>query len=131
MDSTTEINNEIQTQKKLTIGFKASADLKEKLAKEASALGLTISSLIELKLTRNQNSAGAPDTKKIEAINEQLARLQRKVTIYENPTLLKYYEKMKNLPFDFQDSNGNDRSIRVTSPKDVFELMLASFKIDL
>ena len=120
-----------QDDKKLTVGFRCHPDLKRKLVQKAGEAGITLSEYLELRLNREDNLPNKADPKKFEAINEQLSRLQKKITMYENATLIKYYEKMKDMSFDFQDSNGNDKSIRVTSPKDVFELMLASFKIDL
>ena len=125
-------NKQPDIKKLVVVAFRCFPELRQRLEVKTKQAGFnSLSEYLANRLSMDDKPPINHDPQKIAAINDQLARLQKKVTIYETPTLLNYYKKLNGMSFDFQDSNGNQRNIKVTSPKDVFELMLASFKIEI
>ena len=133
MDLNSETNQNNKPDNKLTVvAFRCFPELRQRLELKAKQSGFnSLSEYLANRLAMDDKPPINPDPQKIAAIQEQLTKLQKKVTIYENPMLLRYFTKLQNKTYEFRDSYGNERHITVASPKDVFELMLASFKIDL
>jgi hypothetical protein len=106
--------------KKVTVGFKCDPKVKLRLAQEAGKIGLTLSEYVENLLLALDSKSEQKD-REIEVIKDQLA-------FYENSILLDFFEKHKGQEVSFTDSDGNFLKLKVKEPKDIYTLIIHSFR---
>ena len=107
--------------KKVTVGFKCNPKIKLKLAQVASKYGLTLSEYIE-NLLLDLEGAKEPEANTI-------LELKGKLAFYENDilkTLLKEYEGEE---ISFKNENDKDFKIKISELKDIYTVIINSYKI--
>ncbi|MEJ7821512.1 MAG: hypothetical protein WKF85_04280 [Chitinophagaceae bacterium] len=109
--------------KKVTVGFKCNPKVKLKLAGEASKLGLTLSEFVENLLLNLENETQG-GTMEIKNLKEQIA-------FYENDIIKKIFREYKGQTLSFQNPSGKDLNIKIEDPKDVFTVIINSYKIKI
>jgi hypothetical protein len=106
--------------KKVTIGFKCHPQLKIHLANEAKKAGLTLSEFVEA-LIQQLDAALQLEKKDTEKLKQQLA-------FYEGGILLEFYKDHKNQELSYINSSGKEIKLIIKEPKDMFTVMINSFK---
>ena len=107
--------------KKVTIGFKCNPRIKLRLAKVANEFGLTLSEYIEALLLDLDN---AP---KKEA--NEISELKNKLAFYENDFLKNLFKQYEGKETIFKNPDGDDLKIKVVEAKDIYTIIINSFKI--
>lgn len=107
--------------KKVTVGFKCHPELKLHLIHQAKKSALTLSEYVE---TLIQQTDKAIQLEKAE--NDQL---KDQLAFYENDILLRLYEEYQQKTVDFIAINGEKQSIKINSLKDMYTILINSFKI--
>lgn len=106
--------------KKVTIGFKCNPKVKLQLAKDAKNYGLTLSEYVEnLVLTHEY---GKPEEMK------QVIDLKNALAFYENDFLIGLYRQYKGQELEFKTVEGLDLKIKVNEPRDIYTIIINSFK---
>ena len=111
------------TSKKVTIGFKCNPKVKLKLATEASNLGLTLSEFVENLLLNLENERQS-ETKEVQSLKERIA-------FYENDILLNLFRQYKGETVKFQNPDGEALNIQIKEPKDIYKVIINSYKIKI
>lgn len=106
---------------KVTVGFKCEPKIKLELANAATLLGVTLSEfmetlVLEFKAGKHANAAEKED-------------MQGLVAFYENDILKSICEKYKGQEIKFTAADGNAMEVTVNSPKDIYTIIINSFKI--
>ena len=109
-----------QSNKKVTVGFKCNPKLKLKLANEAQERGLTLSEYVENLLLTLEENKGV-NQKQIDDLTDRLA-------FYENEILLTFYKRYKGQDIRFNNVDGETMEIRISDPKDIYTVLINSFK---
>ena len=107
--------------KKVTVGFKCNPTLKLQLANEAKYRGLTLSEYVENLLSALGDNDSL-NSKKIDELKDQLE-------FYENKTLLSFYNKYKGQEIKFNNVEGDSMQVKVKDPKDIYTVLINSFKL--
>lgn len=107
--------------KKVTIGFKCNPKLKLHLANQAKNRGLTLSEYVENLLLVIEDADGLKQ-KEIDKLKDQLA-------FYENGTLLNFYRKYNGQEIKFNNVDGDSMQVRIKGPKDIYTVLINSFKL--
>jgi len=115
LDGLDEIN------KKVTVGFKCNPRLKLQLANEAKSRGLTLSEYVE-NLLLSLGDVDGLNQKEVERLKDQLA-------FYENSVLLSFYNKYKGQEIKFNNAEGDSIQVKVKEPKDIYTVLINSFKL--
>jgi len=106
--------------RKVTIGFKCHPKIKLQLAGEARKAGLTLSEFIEtliqeldtaLLLEKNENS-----------------KLKQDLAFYENDILMDLFKNYEKKEIKFANSKGENIKIEIKEPKDVYTVIINSYK---
>jgi hypothetical protein len=107
--------------KKVTVGFKCNPRLKLQLANEAKSRGLTLSEYVENLLLAQEGS---------NQINEEvIEKLKEQLGFYENQTLLRFYDQYKGQEIKFNDTDGVLLQVKIKEPKDIYTVLINSFKV--
>jgi|GEM_PF-3014408 hypothetical protein len=125
-----QANEDLDSQPKVTIGFKAPVWLKSKLAEKSGSLGITISEFCEMHFLKNLNSDNTADSENQYFIKAQMETIENKLAFYENPKMKGFLSRLNGKDFQFTDFDGNLVEVHVKTIQDVFTLMIKSFKID-
>lgn len=104
--------------KKVTLGFKCSPQLKLQLANEAQRLNLTLSEYME-SIAQNYD----------ETVNHVITQLKGDKQFYENEILLSHFAALKGKVIPLINERGEKTTITINSPKDVYTVLINSFKI--
>jgi antitoxin component of RelBE/YafQ-DinJ toxin-antitoxin module len=125
---------QITSTRKLTVGFKCDAALKQKLTKVSNELGFTVSEFIETLLGNYTDldryiTENRSDAEKNKRLTAQLDEVETKLAFYENPKMKRFLTRLIGQDFRFIDYDGNQVELHVTTIQDVFTLMITSFKI--
>ena len=107
--------------KKVTVGFKCNSRLKLHLANEAKKRGLTLSEYVENLLLSLEDADGL-NQKEVERLKDQVA-------FYENALLLSFYNKYKGQEIKFNNAEGDSMQVNVKEPKDIYTVLINSFKL--
>jgi len=97
--------------RKVGTGFKCNPHLKLELIKAAQGLDITLSEYLETLMHQSQK-----DLK----LGEQVERLNAQVSFYENAKLLEFFNHYKGQTI---------KGIEIKEPKDIFTVLVNSFKI--
>ena len=107
--------------KKVTVGFKCNPKIKLKLAHEAEKYGLTLSEYIETILL---DLEGAP-----RCDEAYITNLKEKLAFYENEILKNLFKKFNGELIEFKNEKGENLKIRILDFKDIYTIIINSFKI--
>ena len=107
--------------KKVTVGFKCNPKVKLKLAQDANKYGLTLSEYIE-NLLLDLDGAKRPETKEISELKEKLA-------FYENDILMALFGKYEGQEIAFKNAENQELNIEVREPKDIYKIIINSYKL--
>jgi len=107
--------------KKVTIGFKCNPKIKLQLANDAKIYGLTLSEYVENLLLTVENH-GKPET-------SEIIKLKNEVAFYENDILKSFYYQYEGQEISFQTPDGEECKIKIIEPKDIYTIIINSFKI--
>lgn len=107
---------------KLTVGFKCLPEKKYYLAKEAEALGITLSQHIE-NLLMNLDSQQ-------QLFDEQIKDLEDRISFYENDILRAFYDSHKLKQLKYVNGQGQTVEIMINDIKDIYTVLINSFKED-
>lgn len=108
--------------KKVTVGFKCHAKIKLQLAKDAHKYGLTLSEYVE-NLLLDLDNASQQET------NENF-ELKKMIGFYENDILKNLFTQYENQEFNFKNTGGSDLKIKVKELKDIYTIIINSYKIN-
>ena len=111
----------------VTIGFKCSPQLKLLLAKEAEQVGLTLSNYVNklLDLEINEKIFFRKKNEDLEAI---LRKKEDELNFFKDEILFELLEKHKGLVTEFYNRDGVLVNLKVNTIKDVYILIINSFK---
>ena len=107
--------------RKVTIGFKCHPQIKLHLAAEAKKSGLTLSEFIEI-LIQELDSA-------VNLEKEEVQKLQQQLAYYENEVLLEWFKHHENQNIKYTNSKGEIVSITIKQPRDIYTILINSFKL--
>ena len=106
---------------KVVVGFRCMPQRKISLAKEADDQGITLSEHIERTVNGN-------NTNKIKPLEDELQIAKEQLRFYENKTLLNLFKKYEGQQFKFTSVAGDYIEVDINAPKDVYTLLINSFK---
>src|SRR5688572_11711792 len=106
--------------KKVTLGFKCHPKVKLKLARMAIQSGITLSEYVE-NLIMDLDSDNRDGSQTLDI-------LKSKISFYENETLIQLFNQHKSKVISFTASNGQEMTIKVNEPKDIYTILMNSFK---
>lgn len=122
-----------QSQTKVTLGFKCNPNIKLDLAQKAQQLGLTLSEYVENLIMNSEKlfekfqlQEKDEKAKLTQIINE----LKGEIGFYENDSLKRIYEKVKNQTVEYKNENNENVSLKISSIKSLFTIIINSFKIE-
>ena len=107
--------------RKVTIGFKCDPKIKLQLASEAKKAGLTLSEFVET-LIQELGTAVQLEKNELEKVKQELA-------LYENEILLDWFKKYEGQEIKFVNSKCENITIKIKEPKDVYTVLINSFKL--
>jgi hypothetical protein len=114
---------EQKTENKVLIGFKCSPSLRNSLCNQADKLGVSLSSYVEtLVLSQDENN------KELKTLSEKVSSLREEISFYENPFLHELFEAHKGKEINYKNSSGKTITLNINSIKDVFTVIINSFK---
>lgn len=108
--------------RKVTVGFKCNPKVKLRLAQEANKYGLTLSEYIETLLLEVEGVKQPED--------KIVLGLMEKIAFYENDILKALFGEYEGKHYEFKNANGQDLNIKVTEPKDIYTIIINSYKIN-
>lgn len=117
---------------KVVIGFTTTPEFKLKLADEATALKMTLSALVELRLLNfHQNSINQNTnaTQKDDILRKRVNELENKLAQYENNQLREIYNAVKNETHIITTVDNQEITINIQSMFDTYLLLLNSFTL--
>ncbi len=106
--------------KKVTVGFKCNPKIKLKLAQDASKFGLTLSEYVE-NLLLNIEGTKQPEPKEI-------LEMKDKIVFYENDILKSMFKEYAGNEIQFKNANGEDLKIKIKDTKDIYTIIINSYK---
>jgi len=107
--------------KKVTIGFKCHPKLKLHLANEAKKSGLTLSEFIETLIQQLETA--------IQIERTETEKLKQQLIFYENDILLEFFKDHQNQEIKFTTSKGDQTEVTIKEPKDIYTVLINSFKL--
>jgi len=107
--------------KKVTVGFKCDPSVKLYLAAQAQKTGITLSEYVEA-LVQDTEMPTQLDRQEISLLKQQLA-------FYENDTLLAWLRQYQGQEVKYTNAKGETASITIKEAKDVYTIMINSFKL--
>lgn len=116
---------EEQDRHKALIGFKCSPALRLSLCEQAERVGVTLSSYVETIVSSYKNKDD-----QIKELTALVKSLREKVAFYETPFLEKLYTRYKGKVIQYNDREGNIITITINDIKDVYTVIINSFKAD-
>jgi hypothetical protein len=122
-------NADLESQPKVTIGFKAPVWLKAKLAEKSAALGITISEFCEMNFLKDLNSDNNADSSNVDFLKSQITLLEKNLEFYESSKLRDFFKKLQGKEIKFSDPDGNEIDLTVTTLRDAFVVLIHSFQI--
>jgi hypothetical protein len=117
-----------QSHNKVTIGFKCNPHIKLDLAEQANKLGLTLSEYVENIIANSGKEQCNCNAEKNELLR-QINDLQEKIEFYENAFLKELFGKYENKKVQFINAEGNEVNLKIVGIRDVFTVIINSFKI--
>ncbi len=111
----------------VTLGFKCPPELKLTLAKEAENSGLTLSSYV-CKLVEYGNEEKKMLEEKNEILTNALNKIQSELKFFKNEILFELLKKYKGNSTSYFDRDGKKVELEVNSIKDIYILLINSFK---
>ena len=106
--------------KKVTVGFKCNPKVKLKLAQDANKYGLTLSEYIENLLLDLDGAKGSEE--------KEISELKGKLAFYENEILKALFEQYEGKDIPFKNADGEDLKIKVQEPRDIYTIIINSYK---
>ena len=132
-----QLDEIVNAQNKVTLGFKCSASLKIDLANEAAKYGMSLSEYVETVTTnRNLKSQEASQSKpnnalEVQQLNSQIRELQSKLKFfYDEPMIKRAFLKNKGYTVPYHDKNGVPRNDAVNSIEDIYKILFKITKLD-
>jgi hypothetical protein len=107
--------------RKVTIGFKCHPKIKLHLAAEAKKAGLTLSEFVET-LIQELGTAVEIEKKEVETLKQHLS-------FYENDILLDLFKTYEKQEIKFTNPKGENLEITIKEPKDVYTILINSYKL--
>lgn len=128
--NTSDTEPSVDSQRKITLGFKCLPSLKSALSQEAEAEGLTLSSYVEILINEipEKNNQINQLSEENRNIKSRIDLLLKRVAVYENDYLKDLYKKHLNQTVTY--INTKDESIKkeILILPDVYEIIINSFK---
>jgi septum formation topological specificity factor MinE len=106
--------------KKVTVGFKCHAKLKLQLAGDAKKAGLTLSEYIEA-LIQEMDTA-------MQIERNELAIAKERTAFYENDILQNLFKQYESQIVKFVNSEGDNIEVKISEPKDIYTVLINSYK---
>lgn len=123
----------MQSQTKVTLGFKCHPNVKLYLAQKAQQLGLTLSEYVE-NLIMNSEKLFEKIQSQEKGEKERLTKINHeqkvKIEFYENDFLKKLYDKYKNLIAEYKNEKNEKVNLKISDIQDIYTIIINSFKID-
>jgi hypothetical protein len=116
-----------ESNKKVTLGFKCSPQLKLQLAQKAANSGLTLSAYVESFL-ENSDKANIELTQSFQKLTNENIVLSQKIRFYENDILKALEKNYKGKKVSYINSKGETINLEIQSLADVYTVMINSFK---
>jgi len=123
----------MQSQTKVTLGFKCHPNVKLDLAQKAQQLGLTLSEFVENLIMNSEKLLENIQLQKKEekerlilTIQEQKAKLE----FYENDSIKRLFEKYKNKTAEYKNDSNTTVNLKIVDIKDIFTIITSAFKIE-
>ena len=113
--------------KKVTLGFKCTPQLKLLLAQKAANSGLTLSAYVESFL-ENSDKSIIELTQRVQQLTNENIVLSQKNSFYENDILKALEKSYKGKKVSYMNSNGETLNLVIQSLGDVYTVMVNSFK---
>lgn len=112
---------------KVTLGFTCSPQVKLELAQEAKQLDITLSEHVE-HLVMNRQSLHLSAKEEIGKLTALLNEHKGTIQFYENPFLHQLHIRYKGKTQEYTDSSGKKHRIEIKSIRDIYTVMINSFK---
>jgi hypothetical protein len=116
-----------ESNKKVTLGFKCTPQLKLLLAQKAANSGLTLSAYVESFL-ENSDKSIIELTQRVQQLTNENIVLSQKNSFYENDILKALEKSYKGKKVSYINSNGETLNLVIQSLGDVYTVMVNSFK---
>jgi len=114
-------------QRKVTLGFKCTPQLKLLLAKKAANSGLTLSAYVE-SLIENSEKLIIELTQSVQQLKNENTVISQKISFYENDILKALEKNYKGKTVSYINSKGENINLVIQSLGDVYTIMINSFK---
>jgi len=111
------------SERKVLVGFKCNPSLRLALCERAEKLDVTLSSHVETIVSTQENKQND-----ILKLSKEVNALKERITFYENPFLTELYEEYKGKTISFKNRAGETVNQTINSIKDVFTVIINSFK---
>lgn len=111
----------LNSNKRVTLGFKCDPSLKIELAKKAAARNTSLSEYVE-SLVVNLPIKNFNNRKMINELNERLSYYE------DNPILNSLLDKEFGKEYEIKTPDANTLKIKIYEVKDIFDVMVNSFK---
>ncbi len=128
--NTSDVETTIDSQRKITLGFKCLPSVKAMLMEEAEEEGLTLSSYVESLINQmpennNQMTQMLDENGKLKS---RIALMTKRLSIYENEYLQNLYMCHLNQTVTYTNLNGEKVEKEIVFLPDVYEVIINSFK---
>ena len=121
---------DINSQRKITLGFKCLPIVKARLSQEADEEGLTLSSYVEslINTIPERNNQINNLLRENRNIKNEIGLFAKRIAVYENDYLKKLYDSHKNENVTYINRNGEQVQKLILLMPDVYEVIINSFK---
>ena len=128
--NTSDVETTIDSQRKITLGFKCLPSVKAMLMEEAEEEGLTLSSYVESLINQmpennNQMTQMLDENGKLKS---RIALMTKRLSIYENECLQNLYMSHLNQTVTYTNLKGEKVEKEIVFLPDVYEVIINSFK---
>ncbi|PMD99314.1 hypothetical protein BWI97_02645 [Siphonobacter sp. BAB-5405] len=120
---------------KVTLGFRCEPSVKLTLAQEAQQLGLNLSEYVESVILMRNDTTTQVVEKKVyaespadEKLKSRIITLEKELAFYENDILKAFYTSSYGQTVSVNDAQGKTLSIKIQSVKDVYTVLINSFR---
>jgi len=119
-----DVNALATSKTKVTLGFKCEPVLKMDLALEAERFGMSLSEYVEVLVARRHENGPESELKSV------IEQLKRRLTLYENDLLYKFFNKYKGQTFHFKDQMGKESDLLIDQPHHIYYYLLNAVKFN-
>ncbi len=119
-----DVNALATSKTKVTLGFKCEPVLKMDLALEAERFGMSLSEYVEVLVARRHETGSESELKSV------IEQLNRRLALYENDLLYKFFHKYKGQTIHIKDQMGKEIDLFIDQPHHIYFYLLNAVKFN-